>query len=393
MTDDHGGPGGEDPPSHPDPELRDEVDPQARARALQSLLTEKGILSTDAVDEVIATYEGDVGPMNGARVVARAWTDPEYREWLLEDGIAAVADLDISVNDEVMELRVVENTADTHNVVVCTLCSCYPWAVLGLPPTWYKSPAYRSRVVDEPRALLREEFDTDLPDSVDVEVWDSNSEVRYMVLPRRPEGTEDMSEDELAELVSRDAMIGVERLADGGAIASDGGARAAGDAGTGADGNPSAEPTSTADVDTAGKPVPRVDDDGPTFAEPWMARSFALAVALTDEDEPGRAWEDFQSELVAELEATPGAEDGSDADYYGAWLAALERFLTDRDLVDEDDFAARVRAFADGERDAHEFVEGDPHAHADRLPEGHAEGAHHHEHPHDHGRSDDHGRH
>ncbi|QZP38720.1 nitrile hydratase subunit alpha [Halobaculum magnesiiphilum] len=374
-----------DPPSHPDPELRDGIDPQSRARALQSLLTEQGILSTDAVDEVIATYEGDVGPMNGARVVARAWTDPEYREWLLEDGIEAVADLDISVNDEVMELRVIENTADTHNVVVCTLCSCYPWAVLGLPPTWYKSPAYRSRVVDEPRALLREEFDTDLDDSVDVEVWDSNSEVRYMVLPQRPEGTEDMDEADLAELVSRNAMIGVERLGDGGAIASDGGARAA-DAG-GANAGPEAAGTdATAEVDTAGKPVPRADADGPTFAEPWMARSFALAVALTDEDDPGRTWDDFQSELVAELDATPGVEDGSDADYYGAWLAALERFLTDRDVVDADAFAARASAFAGGERNAHEFVEGDPHAHADRLPDGHADGAHHH-----HGDGDDHG--
>ena len=200
-----------EPPETPNPDLRD-IDPQARARALQSILVEEGILSTDAVDEVISTYESDVGPMNGARVVARAWTDPDYRERLLDEGIAAVAELDIGVNDEVMELRVVENTPEVHNVVVCTLCSCYPWAVLGLPPTWYKSPAYRSRVVDEPRALLREEFDTDLPDSVDVEVWDSNSEIRYMVLPRRPEGTEDLSEDELAELVTRNSMIGVERL-------------------------------------------------------------------------------------------------------------------------------------------------------------------------------------
>ncbi|MXR41991.1 nitrile hydratase subunit alpha [Halobaculum sp. WSA2] len=385
MTDDHGARDDDDPPSHPDPELRDGIDPQSRARALQSLLTEKGILSTDAVDEVIATYEGDVGPMNGARVVARAWTDPEYREWLLADGIEAVADLDISVNDEVMELRVVENSEDTHNVVVCTLCSCYPWAVLGLPPTWYKSPAYRSRVVDEPRALLREEFDTDLADDVDVEVWDSNSEVRYMVLPQRPEGTEDMSEAELAELVSRNAMIGVERLGDGGAIASDGGARAArGGGDTGGEAGARTDPTT--DFDTADKPVPRVDDDGPTFAEPWMARSFALAVALTDEDESGRAWDDFQAELVAELEADPGAEDGSDADYYGAWLAALERFLTERDLVDGADFSARATAFADGDRNAHEFVEGDPHAHADQLPEDHAEGAHHHGHDdHDHG--------
>lgn len=199
--------------SDPDTDLRD-IDPEARARALQSLLVEQDLLSTDAVNDIVATYEEDVGPMVGSQVVARAWTDPDYREYLLEDGIAAVAELDVSLEDEVMELRVVENTPDTHNVVVCTLCSCYPWAVLGLPPTWYKSPAYRSRVVDEPRALLREEFDTDLPDDVEVNVWDSNSEIRYMVLPQRPDDTEGMSEDELADLVTRNAMIGVERLGD-----------------------------------------------------------------------------------------------------------------------------------------------------------------------------------
>ena len=197
----------------PGTDLRD-IDPEARARALQSLLVEQALLSTDAVNDIVATYEEDVGPMVGSQVVARAWTDPDYREYLLEDGIAAVAELDVSLEDEVMELRVVENTPDTHNVVVCTLCSCYPWAVLGLPPTWYKSPAYRSRVVEEPRALLREEFDTDLPDDVEVNVWDSNSEIRYMVLPQRPDDTEGLSEDELADVVTRNAMIGVERLGD-----------------------------------------------------------------------------------------------------------------------------------------------------------------------------------
>jgi nitrile hydratase len=189
-----------------------EIDPEARARALQSLLIEEGLVTTDAVDEVISTYEEDVGPMVGARVVAEAWTDPEFEQRLLDDGIEAVAELGVGLGDEVMELRVVENDAETHNVVVCTLCSCYPWAVLGLPPTWYKSPAYRARVVKEPRALLAEEFDTDLPDSVEIEVWDSNSEIRYMVLPQRPDGTEGMSTEELADLVSRNAMIGVERL-------------------------------------------------------------------------------------------------------------------------------------------------------------------------------------
>ena len=189
-----------------------EIDPEARARALQSLLIEEGLVTTDAVDEVISTYEEDVGPMVGARVVAEAWTDPEFKERLLDDGIEAVAELGVGLGDEVMELRVVENDAETHNVVVCTLCSCYPWAVLGLPPTWYKSPAYRSRVVKEPRALLAEEFDTELPESVGIEVWDSNSEIRYMVLPQRPDGTEEMGTEELADLVSRNAMIGVERM-------------------------------------------------------------------------------------------------------------------------------------------------------------------------------------
>jgi nitrile hydratase len=201
----------DDSTANPD-DFRDR-DPEARARALQSLLTEKDLLSADAVDDVIATYEEDVGPLTGAKVVARAWTDPDFKERLLEDGIEAVAELDVQVDDDVMELRVVENTPDAHNLVVCTLCSCYPWAILGLPPTWYKTPAYRSRAVDEPRELLREEFDTDLPEDVEVNVWDSNSEIRYVVLPQRPPGTDDLSEAELRDLVTRNAMIGVERLA------------------------------------------------------------------------------------------------------------------------------------------------------------------------------------
>jgi len=194
------------------PDLRDR-DPEARARALQSLLVEEGLLTPEAVDDVVRTYEEDVGPLVGARAVARAWTDPDYRGWLLADGLEAVAAVDGEVDEDTMELRVVENTPDTHNLVVCTLCSCYPWAVLGLPPTWYKTPAYRSRAVDEPRALLAEEFDTHIDDDVDVEVWDSNSEIRYMVLPQRPPGTGGMDEAELRDLVTRNAMIGVERLA------------------------------------------------------------------------------------------------------------------------------------------------------------------------------------
>ncbi len=187
------------------------ADPKSRARAIQSLLIEKEMLSTEAVDRIISTYEEDIGPMNGKRVVARAWTDPDYRERLLADGVPAMAEV-VDIDDETIDIQVVENTPEVHNVVVCTLCSCYPWAVLGLPPTWYKSPEYRARAVREPREMLREAFDCAVPESVEIEVWDSNSELRYMVLPQQPPGTEDLDEADLVELVTRDSMVGVERL-------------------------------------------------------------------------------------------------------------------------------------------------------------------------------------
>jgi nitrile hydratase len=190
---------------NPDPEPY----PQLRTKAIESLLIEKGLISTDAVDALVQLYEQDIGPLRGARVVARAWTDPAYKERLLRDGAAAIAELGIEGMKS--QLVVVENTPTVHNMVVCTLCSCYPWAVLGLPPTWYKSFPYRSRAVIEPRAVLRE-FGLEVPEDIEIRVWDSSSEVRYMVLPERPEGTEGMFEDELAALVSRDAMIGVARV-------------------------------------------------------------------------------------------------------------------------------------------------------------------------------------
>ncbi|HYY89049.1 MAG TPA: nitrile hydratase subunit alpha [Chloroflexota bacterium] len=190
---------------HPDPEPY----PQLRTKAIESLLVEKGLISTDAVDALVRLYEQDIGPLRGARVVARAWTDPAYKQRLLENGEAALAELGIEGSKS--QLVVVENTPKVHNMVVCTLCSCYPWAVLGLPPTWYKSPPYRSRAVIEPRAVLGE-FGLELDDNVEVRIWDSSSEVRYMVLPERPEGTEDLIEDELAALVTRDSMIGVARV-------------------------------------------------------------------------------------------------------------------------------------------------------------------------------------
>ena len=182
------------------------VDPYivSRVRALESLLLEKGILAPDAVDRVIQRYEADTGPMVGARAVARAWTDGGYRRLLLEDPTVALRALGL---DYAM-LRVVENTEAVHNLVVCTLCSCYPWPVLGLPPTWYKMPPYRSRAVSEPRALLRE-MGLDIPDSREIRVWDSSAEMRYMVLPQRPAGTEGLDEARLVPLITRDALIGV----------------------------------------------------------------------------------------------------------------------------------------------------------------------------------------
>jgi len=171
------------------------------------LLVEKGLITTDVIDEIVRLYEQDIGPLNGAKVVAKAWTDPAYKQRLLEDGTAAVAELGFT-GSQGAEMIILENTPTVHNVVVCTLCSCYPWPVLGLPPTWYKSFAYRSRVVREPRAVLQE-FGLELPESTEIRVWDSNSEVRYMVLPERPVGTERLSQEELIPLVTRDAMIGV----------------------------------------------------------------------------------------------------------------------------------------------------------------------------------------
>jgi len=186
-------------------------DPRAlRTEALETLLTEKGLVTGQAIDAIIEHYERDVGPLNGAKVVARAWVDQGYRERLLADGTAAIAEFGFG-GPQGERMVVVENTPEVHNVVVCTLCSCYPWPVLGLPPAWYKDPAYRSRVVREPRAVLRE-FGLDLPQEVKIRVWDSSAEIRYLVLPERPEGSDGKSEDELAAQVSRDAMIGVARV-------------------------------------------------------------------------------------------------------------------------------------------------------------------------------------
>ena len=194
-------------------------DPELRVKALESLLVEKGLVDPVALDVLVDAFENKVGPRNGAKVVARAWVDSDYKQRLLDDGTAAIAEFGYS-GGQGEKLTVVENTSSVHNVIVCTLCSCYPWPVLGLPPTWYKSAAYRSRTVIDPRGVLTE-MGLDLLSGVEVRVWDSNAASRYLVLPERPEGTEAMGEADLAELVTRDSMIGVAKVA----VSSVGGAK------------------------------------------------------------------------------------------------------------------------------------------------------------------------
>jgi nitrile hydratase len=177
-----------------------------RVKALESLLVEKGYVDPQALDAIVETYETKVGPRNGARVVARAWSDPGYKAWLIEDATAAIASLGFT-GRQGEHMVAVENTPDTHNLIVCTLCSCYPWSVLGLPPVWYKSPPYRSRAVIDPRGVLAE-FGLTLPEATAIRVWDSTAEIRYLVLPMRPKGTDGLGEDRLADLVTRDSMIG-----------------------------------------------------------------------------------------------------------------------------------------------------------------------------------------
>lgn len=191
----------------------DHTDPPSelalRVKALESLLIEKGLVDRSAVDALIENYETQVGPRNGAKVVARAWADPDFKAWLLEDATAAIASLGFG-GRQGEHMKVVENTPSVHNLVVCTLCSCYPWPVLGLPPVWYKSAPYRARAVADPRGVLKE-FGTELSEHAEIRVWDSTSEVRYLVLPERPAGTDSASEEELAALVTRNSMIGVEK--------------------------------------------------------------------------------------------------------------------------------------------------------------------------------------
>ncbi len=192
---------------HDDDEPENSLDPMtARVRALETILVSKGLVDPAAIDAIVETYEHKVGPRNGARVIARAWSDPEFADWLKRDATAAIGSMGYQ-GRQGEHMQVVFNTPDTHNLVVCTLCSCYPWPVLGLPPVWYKSPAYRARAVSDPRGVLAE-FGVGLPASTCIRVWDSTAELRYLVAPMRPAGSDGLSEDQLADLVTRDSMIG-----------------------------------------------------------------------------------------------------------------------------------------------------------------------------------------
>jgi nitrile hydratase len=196
----------DDEHEHDHREFSELTEMDARVRALETLLTENGLVDPAGLNAVVERYEKDVGPHNGAQVVAKAWTNPEYRRWLFDDADAAIGSLG-HVGRQGEHMVALENTPERHHMVVCTLCSCYPWPVLGLPPVWYKSPSYRSKAVIDPRGVLAD-FGVWLPETTEIKVWDSTAEVRYLVVPRRPEGTEEMSEEQLAELITRDSMIG-----------------------------------------------------------------------------------------------------------------------------------------------------------------------------------------
>src|SRR5713101_9914869 len=279
---------------HPEPESYAAL----RTKALESLLVEKGIIATDAIDALVAAYEQDIGPRNGAKVVAHAWVDPAYKARLLTDGTAAVAELGFGgLQSE--HLVVVENMQSVHNVVACTLCSCYPWPVLGLPPFWYKSPAYRSRVAGNPRGVLRE-FGLEFDDSVEILVWNSSAQTRYLVLPERPPGTEQMTEEELAALVTRDAMIGVARV------------------------QLDKRATSTLSqrhvADMEGEAALPRQSGELVFQDPWEGCAFAMAVALCERGL--YPWSEFRDHLITEIAAAdrPELSPESRPSYYECWL-------------------------------------------------------------------------
>ena len=295
---------------------------EIRTKAIESLLLEKELVTPERLDAVIKTYENDLGPLKGAKVVAHAWVDPAYKERLLKDGTAAVAELGFTgLQGE--RLVVLENKPDVHNVVACVLCSCYPWPVLGLPPFWYKSPAYRSRIGGNPRGVLRE-FGLELEDAVEIFVWNSSAQTRYMVLPERPSGTEHMSEEELVALVTRDAMIGVAR------VQLDKLARA----------TPAPSQRRIADMEgeTA---LPRQSGEL-IFQDPWEGEAFAMAVALCEQGL--YPWSDFRDQLIARIAVAEQKEQPPESSptYYEHWLAAFEALVIEKEILTKEKIDARA---------------------------------------------------
>jgi nitrile hydratase len=291
---------------------------EIRTKAIESLLLEQGLVSPESLDAVIDAYENDLGPLNGAKVVARAWVDPAYKERLLKNGTVAIAELGFGgLQGE--HLIVVENTPSVHNVIVCALCSCYPWPVLGLPPFWYKSPAYRSRVTGNPRTVLRE-FGLELDDSVEILVWNSSAAIRYLVLPERPVGTEHLAEEELAALVTRDTMIGVARVQLGKKQVS------------------ALSHRRIADME--GETVLPRKSGELVFQDPWEGEAFALAIALCERGL--YPWSAFQDHLIAEIAVADQQEPDLRSTYYESWLAAFEALLINKGILSKEKIDTRA---------------------------------------------------
>ena len=291
---------------------------EVQAKALESVLEEDGLVTPADLDAVLDTYENDIGPLNGAKVVARAWVDPAYKERLLRNGAEAIAELGFGgLQGE--QLTVVENTPGVHNAVVCTLCSCYPWPVLGLPPFWYKSSAYRSRIGGRPREVLSESGLEIAPER-EILVWNSTAQTRYLVLPQRPTGTQEMSEDELARLVTRDAMIGVAEVRrDTQTRQADADRRVA---------------------DMAGQTALPRQSGELLFQDPWEGIAFALAVALCERGY--FAWAEFQQRLVAAIGEADRQPSDTRPTYYECWLNALQALLVDKAIVSKQKLTRRA---------------------------------------------------
>ena len=296
---------------------------EIQVKAIEALLVEKTLVSDELLDTVLDSYENDIGPLNGCRVVARAWTDRAYKARLLENGTAAIAELGFSgLQGE--HLVVVENTPETHNVIVCALCSCYPWPVLGLPPFWYKSQSYRSRVIGRPREVLQE-FGLELAEDIRIQVWNSNFKTRYMVLPERPFGTEQMTQDELMAIVTRDAMIGVAQVEPEKKQPSGFSQRHAQRQVSDMHGN-AALPRKSGELQ---------------FQDPWEGEAFAMAVALCEQHL--YEWSEFQERLIAEIASADQPASATGPTYYESWLTAFEKLLDAKSILAQTSINRRVR--------------------------------------------------